>query len=167
MLEQEEVDRAELARLAKIANQALRNNQPRKEPPMANKEDSITVKKMKAEIAKKKAPLTTLEVVHEEGSKVVKEALHTQPYTQPNEVVQNTKNTVIEEVYKVKNNKDNIDRPIVMNNQDVGMLKGHGLTDADIAQGLDILIAAYAGEGLTPTDALLVEGLLQMHRDVR
>lgn len=167
MLEQEEIDRAGQARIAKLIAQGLRNNQPRKEPPMAHKEDSLTVKKMKAEIAKKKAPLTTSKVVHEEGSKVVKEELHTQPYTQPNRVVENSENTVLEKVYKVKNNKEDINKPKVMHNLDVSMLKEQGLTDADIDEGLAILIDAYKAEGLTPKSQQLVDGLLQMHRDAR
>lgn len=167
MLEQEQIDREGQARIAKLIAQGLRNNQPRKEPPMAHKEDSLTVKKMKAEIAKKKAPLTTSKVVHEEGSKVVKEELHTQPYTQPNRVVENSENTVLEKVYKVKNNKEDINKPKVMHNLDVSMLKEQGLTDADIDEGLAILIDAYKAEGLTPKSQQLVDGLLQMHRDAR
>ena len=167
MLEQEEIDRAGQARIAKLIAQGLKNNQPRKEPPMANKEDSLTVKKMKAEIAKKKAPLTTSKVVHEEGLKVVKEELHTQPYTQPNRVVENSENTVLEKVYKVKNNKEDINKPKVMHNLDVSMLKEQGLTDVDIDEGLAILIDAYKAEGLTPKSQQLVDGLLQMHRDAR
>lgn len=167
MLEQEQIDREGQARIAKLIAQGLRNNQPRKEPPMANKEDSLTVKKMKAEIAKKKAPLTTSKVVHEEGSKVVKEELHTQPYTQPNRVVENSENTVLEKVYKVKNKREDINKPKVMHNLDVSILKEQGLTDADIDEGLAILIDAYKAEGLTPKSQQLVDGLLQMHRDAR
>jgi predicted transcriptional regulator len=167
MAEQQEIDRAGQARIAKLIAQGLKINQPRKEPSMANKEDSLTVKKMKAEIAKKKGSLTTPEVVHEEGSKVVKEELHTQPYTQPNRVVENTKNTIEEKVYKVKNNKEDINKPKVKHNLDVSILKEQGLTDEDIEQGLDILTAAYAAEGLTAKPHQLVEGLLQMHRDAR
>lgn len=167
MLEQEEIDRAGQARIAKLIAQGLKSNQPRKEPPMAHKEDSLTVKKMKAEIAKKKAPLTTSKVVHEEGSKVVKEELHTQPYTQPNRVVENSENTVLEKVYKVKNNKEDINKPKVMYNLDVSILKEQGLTDADIDEGLAILVDAYKAEGLTPKSQQLIDGLLQMHRDAR
>jgi len=175
MREAEEIDRAGQARIAKLIAQGLRNNQPRKEPPMANKEDSLTVKKMKAEIAKKKQPkrstYTTSEVVHEEGSKVVKEELHIQPQRlyplTTSEVVENTTKNIVNNDIKSKNNKEDINKSIVITTEQVEMLKSQGLTDQDIAEGLDILTAAYKAEGLTPKSQQLVEGLLQMHRDAR
>jgi len=171
MREAEEIDRAGQARIAKLIAQGLRNNQPRKEPPMANKEDSLTVKKMKAEIAKKKQPkrstLTTPEVVHGNAQEVVKEELHTQPYTQPNRVVENSEEHSNRETYKSKNIKEDINKSIVITTEQVEMLKSQGLTDHDIVEGLDILTAAYKAEGLTPKSQQLVEGLLQMHRDAR
>jgi len=175
MREAEEIDRAGQARIAKLIAQGLRNNQPRKEPPMANKEDSLTVKKMKAEIAKKKQPkrstLTTPEVVHEEGSKVVKEELHIQPQRlyplTTSEVVENTTKNIVNNDIKSKNNKEYINKSIVITTEQVEMLKGQGLTDKDISEGLDILTAAYKAEGLTPKSQQLVEGLMQMHKDAR
>lgn len=145
---------------------------------MANQNDSVTVKKMKAEIAKKKqskgTPLTTPEVVNGTVSEVVNEGSHTQPYTQPNEVVENTKNTVLDKslrdmnVENELNNKESI-RTVQYNLSDeqVQTLTSAGLTDTDITEGLTILADAYKAEGLTPKSQQLVDGLLQMHRDAR
>lgn len=175
MIEEEQIDRAGQARIAKLIAQGLKSNQPRKEPAMANKEDSMTVKKMKAEIAKKtkpKAPtLATPEVANGTVQEVANEELHRQPHRQPNEVAQNTKNTVLREVYKGNSLKEElINKEViktVLSNQEVKTLNDLGLNDHDIAHGLDILIAAYAAEGLTPKSQQLVDGLLQMQRDAR
>jgi predicted transcriptional regulator len=175
MIEQEEIDRAGQARIAKLIAQGLKSNQPRKEPHMANQNDSLTVKKMKAEIAKKSkpkgTPLTTPEVVNGTVQEVVNEGSHTQPYTQPNEVVENTKNTVLGEVYKGNSLKEELIKEksiwTVLCNSEVEELKSNGLTDTDITEGLDILTAAYKAEGLTPKSSQLVSGLLQMHRDAK
>lgn len=170
-MEAEEIDRAGQARIAKLIAQGLKNNQPRKEPPMAHKEDSLTVKKMKAEIAKKKqpkgTPLATSVVANETVQEVANEELHRQPYRQPNRVAQNSEEHSNRETYKSKNNKEDINKSIVMATEQVEMLKSQGLTDQDIAEGLDILTAAYKAEGLTPKSQQLVEGLLQMHKDAR
>lgn len=175
MLEEEQIDRAGQARIAKLIAQGLKSNQPRKEPHMANKEDSMTVKKMKAEIAKKsqpkRTPSTTPGVVNGTVSEVVNESSHTQPYTQPNRVVENSEEQYIREVYKGNSLKEElINKEViktVLNNQEVKTLNDLGLNDHDIAHGLDILIAAYAAEGLTPKSQQLVDGLLQMQRDAK
>lgn len=175
VIEQEQIDRAGQARIAKLIAQGLKSNQPRKEPHMANPNDSLTVKKMKAEIAKKSkpkgTPLTTPEVVNGTVQEVVNEGSHTQPHTQPNEVVENSKNTVLGEVYKGKSLKEDLIKEksiwTVLSNQDIKELKDHGLTNRDITDGLDILLAAYKAEGLTPKAGQLFDGLLQMHRDAR
>jgi hypothetical protein len=175
MLEQEEIDRAGQARIAKLIAQGLKSNQPRKEPHMANKEDSLTVKKMKAEIAKKKqpkgTPYATPEVANGAVPEVANEALHRQPHRQPNEVALNSEEHSIREVYKGNSLKEElINKEViktVLSNLEVKTLNDQGLNDHDIAQGLDILTAAYKAEGLTPKSSQLVAGLLQMHRDAR
>jgi predicted ArsR family transcriptional regulator len=169
MAEQQEIDRAGQARIAKLIGQALRNNQPRKEPTMAEKKDSMTVRKMKEEIAKKKPPKDTAYatpgVAHVEHSKVANEALHRQPHRQPNRVARNTREHIREDNIKVNSLntiKDNL--RLVLGNQ-VPKLIEFGLTDQDIDDGLATLLAIYAAEGITPKEQHLVEGLMQMKRD--
>ena len=174
---QEEIDRAGQAKIAKMIAQALKNNQPRKEPPMATKEDSLTVKKMKAEIAKKKQPKGTHsqppEVVQQAVSEVVKEASHSQPgdtNLTTSEGCVERKNKVFKDSIKeskVKKELNNKSPYGVLNNFEVEELKAQGLTDAKIAEALDVLLPAYKAEGLNPTSRLLVDSILQLNRDVR
>ena len=127
--------------------------------------ETLTVKKMKAEIAKKRQPkgrsLTTSEVVNVEGSHsqptTVDNSLHSQPqrlypYTTP-EVVQNAKKEHKEVIYK-EYLKDNL----------LVQLRQSGLTDDQIASNLEHLVAAYQAEGLTPNPDRLVDEILQLAR---
>jgi predicted transcriptional regulator len=179
-MQAEEIDRAGQAKVAKLIAQGLKNNQPRKEPLMAKKEDSLTVKKMKADIAKAKQPKritsTTSEVVHGDAQKAVKKGSHTQPYTQPNRVVENAENTVLESFKDdyvkddlIINLKSNSLKEVQNNLSEVQIaeLTNAGLTDTEIADGLQILLDAYKAEGLTAKPSQLIEGLMQMHRDAR
>ena len=174
MIEEEQIDRAGQARIAKLIAQGLKSNQPRKEPHMANPNDSLTVKKMKAEIAKKSKPkaptLATPEVANGTVQEVANEELHRQPHRQPNEVAENTKNTVLGQSKGNSLKEDLIKEKsiwTVLSNLECEQLKSEGLSERDIAEGLDILTAAYKAEGLTPKSQQLVAGLLQMHRDAR
>ena len=167
MAERQEIDRAGQARIAKLIGQALRNNQPRKEPTMAEKKDSMTVRKMKEEIAKKKPPKDTAyatpEVAHVEHSKVANEALHRQPYRQPNTVALNAEEHIRKtNIDNYLNTKERL--RLVLGNQ-VPKLIDAGLTDQDIDDGLATLLAIYAAEGITPKEHHLVEGLIQLKRD--
>ena len=167
MAERQEIDRAGQARIAKLIGQALRNNQPRKEPTMAEKKDSMTVRKMKEEIAKKKPPKDTAyatpEVAHVEHSKVANEALHRQPYRQPNTVALNSEEHIRKtNIDNYLNTKERL--RLVLGNQ-VPKLIDAGLTDQDIDDGLATLLAIYAAEGITPKEHHLVEGLIQLKRD--
>lgn len=174
MQEAEEIDRAGQAKIASMIAKGLKQiNQP-KERAMPKEGDTLAVRKIKEGMKKaqsKRSPSTTSEVVHENGQKEALEGSHIQPQRlyplTTSEVVENTTKNTIEKVYKVKNNKEDINKPKVMHNLDVSMLKEQGLTDADIDDGLAILIDAYKAEGLTPKSQQLVDGLLQMHRDAR
>ena len=144
---------------------------------MARKQDSLTVRSMKAEIAQKaakKSPTyTTPEVVHEEVSKVVNEASHTQPYTQPNRVVRNTENTVIQtaciqvvkEPFIKRMNSSNLTS--VLNNSEIENLIADGIEPEQIADNLATLLPLYQAEGITPTSKTLMDGIRQLKADAR
>jgi predicted ArsR family transcriptional regulator len=169
-MQQGEVDRAGQARIAKLIAQGLKINQPRKEPPMAKKEDSMTVRKMKEEIAKKKqssgTAYATPEVANVEHSKVANEALHRQPYRQPNRVARNTEEHIRKT--NIDNNLNTIKErlKLVLGNH-VDSMIDFGMTLQQIDDGLAVLLDIYRAEGITPKQHHLVEGLMQMHRDTR
>lgn len=184
MKEAEEIDRAGQAKIAQMLAKGLSKqiNQP-KERSMPKEGETLTVKKMKEDIqkaqTKRSKPVDKSESIgHQAVSNgTVPEVANGDSHRQPighSTVSENTENTVLREVYKGKNLKEdlNINKVFktVQGNLTVEQVKGlndHGLTDADIAQGLDILTAAYKAEGLTPKSQQLVDGLLQMHRDAR
>jgi predicted ArsR family transcriptional regulator len=170
MLEQQEIDRAGQARIAKLIAQGLKINQPRKEPPMAKKEDSMTVRKMKEEIAKKKQSSSTAyatpEVANVESSKVANEALHRQPYRQPNTVARNTREHLKEGIKDNTLNTIKERLKLVLGNH-VDSMIDFGMTVQQIDEGLALLLDIYRAEGITPKQQHLVDGLMQMHRDVR
>jgi predicted transcriptional regulator len=172
----DEVDREGQARIARLISKALK--QPLKEEKaMATSGQSRTVRKMKEDIEKAKgkrlpstpksvdkhvdnmAPIHNLEVVHEE-------VLHSQP-NHNLQVVLNTEEHIRENT-KVNNLNTIKERlRLVLNNQTVDKLIEFGMTERDIDECLTTLLAVYAAEGITPKEHHLVEGLMQLHRDVR
>ena len=171
----DEIDREGQARIARLISKALK--QPLKEEKaMATPGQSRTVRKMKEDIEKAKgkrlpstpksvdkhvdniAPIHNPQVVHEE-------VLHSQP-NHNLEVVQITKEHIREDIYKVKSLNTIRDNRLVLNNQ-IDKLIDAGLTDQDIDDGLETLLAIYAAEGITPKEQHLVDGLIQMKRDAR
>ena len=50
-------------------------------------------------------------------------------------------------------------------NQKIERLIEFGMSDQQIDDGLETLLAIYAAEGITPKPQHLVEGLMQLHRD--
>lgn len=175
MQEQEEIDRAGQARIAKMVAQGLRSTNQPKERTMPKEGDTMTVKKMKEGIQKakqKRTPSATPEVANGTVQEVANEELHRQPHRQPNEVAQNSEEHSIREVFKGNSLKENINlnkslKTVQGNltNEQVQTLTDAGLTDDEITEGLAILADAYAAEGLTPKSQQLVEGLLQMQKD--
>ena len=152
-----------LRRIAQIIKGAVKPVKPKKEYTMPKDGQTITTKRIKADIekAKKKRSYTTPEVVNAKGSdtqpKPVDNSLHTQPqrlypYTTP-EVVQNAKKEHKEVIYK-EYLKDNL----------LVQLRQSGLTDDQIASNLEYLVAAYQAEGLTPNPDRLVDEILQLAR---
>lgn len=143
-------------KIASLIAKALKPTVTKKEYTMPKGKPTRTVQEMQNSIAKakqKKASkadsFTTSEVVHEEAShSQPKEPPYTTSYT-TSEVVQNTENTGIDKVIY----KDN-----VLHNQKRIELREAGLSDDEIDGNLEILLAAYQAEGLTPNpDRLATE----------
>jgi predicted transcriptional regulator len=181
-MQAEEIDRAGQAKVAKLIAQAFK--QPtKKERTMPKEGDSLTVKKMKEDIQKAKSKRSHKQpntVANESALKVANEgsekSLHRQPHRQPNEVAQNAENTVLESFKDdyvkddlIINLKSNFLKEVQCNLSEVQIaeLTNAGLTDTEIADGLQILLDAYKAEGLTAKPSQLIEGLMQMHRDAR
>lgn len=133
---------------------------PKGKPTRTVQEMQNSIAKAKQKKASKADSFTTSEVVHEERSQVVneqpkeksnglqKEPPYTTSYT-TSEVVQNTENTGIDKV---------IYRDNVLHNQKRIELREAGLSDDEIDGNLEILLAAYQAEGLTPNpDRLATE----------
>lgn len=143
-------------KIASLIAKALKPTVTKKEYTMPKGKPTRTVQEMQNSIAKakqKKASkadsFTTSEVVHEEASHTQpKEPPYTTSYT-TSEVVQNTENTVLDKV---------IYRDNVLHNQKRIELREAGLSDDEIDGNLEILLAAYQAEGLTPNpDRLATE----------
>jgi hypothetical protein len=172
----DEVDREGQARIARLISKALK--QPLKEEQtMATPGQSRTVRKMKEDIEKakgKRLPSTPKSVdkhvdnhSHIHNPQVVHgEVLHSQP-NHNLQVVLNTEEHIRENT-KVNNLNTIKERlRLVLNNQTVDKLIEFGMTERDIDECLTTLLAVYAAEGITPKEHHLVEGLMQLHRDVR
>ncbi len=102
------------------------------------------------------------QVVNEEASEFVDNPSHSQP-NHNLEVVQNTENTRYRGI-----KEDSLKRfNTVLNNQEVIELVNAGVREADIDDHLDVVLAAYRAEGLTPKSSHLVAAILQLHKDVR
>ena len=109
-------------------------------------QDSITKAKQKR--ASKADSIGHSTVSNEDSSKVSNEGLHRQPIGHSG-VSPNTENTVLDKVIY----KDN-----VLRNQSRIELREAGLSDDEIDGNLEILLAAYQAEGLTPNpDRLATE----------
>ena len=133
-------------------------NQPPKEYTMPKSGDTVTVAKMKAEIAaKKKAKAShvqpnTVAISDEELSTPLA------TYVQPNEVAQNTGRT-----HKEKSLRD-----IFLKDIDLGLLKvlSNQLSNEEVEQTLQNLQARCQAEGVSmPTGVNLIEALLVLHAD--
>ena len=174
--EAEQIDREGQQRIAQLISKAL-NKPLKEEKAMATSGQSRTVRKMKEDIEKAKgkrlpstpksvdkhvnniAPIHNLEVVHGE-------VLHSQP-NHNLEVVLISKEHIRESINNNNLNTIKERLELVLNNQTVDKLLEFGMTERDIDECLTTLLAVYAAEGITPKEQHLVEGLMQLHRDVR
>lgn len=157
-------------RIAQLIRQALKSTKPtRKDYTMPEGNETMTVKKMKEEIAKttkkkalKPAQVQPLEVVSEKPLAQPPEVVQpTDLHIQPPEVVNPTTSRgcaehIFNNIYKDSS---------VLNNQQVERLKQAGMTTEQIRAATETLLPIYQAEGLTPTADLLADSILQLHRD--
>lgn len=144
---QEQADRDGQRVIAKAIAAAF--SKPMKESKaMPKATDSRTVRAIKeanqkgAQRRSRSAPNHNQQVVNQEA-----------PHSQPNhnlEVVRNTENT-----------------DIGLTLEDVKKLREEGLTEVEITSCLEVLLSAYAAEGITPKREHLAAGILQLNRDAR
>ena len=136
-------------------------NPPPKEYQMPKSGDTVTVAKMKAELAAHKAKKArthaTPEVAPKASPTAEKRGRHTQPYTQPTEVAQNTERTPID------NLSDNCLKEL---NESLLKVINDSLTDNELSATLLKLQERCQAEGVPmPRHENLVEALLVLHAD--
>ena len=142
-------------RIAQLVAKALKPTVTKKEYTMPKGKPTRTVQEMQDSITKAKQKKASKAdsighstVSNEDSSKVSNEGLHRQSIGHSG-VSQNTENTVLDKVIY----KDN-----VLRNQSRIELREAGLSDDEIDGNLEILLAAYQAEGLTPNpDRLATE----------
>lgn len=145
-----------IAQLVRDALSSARVNQP-KEYTMP-KAETRTVREMKAKM-KKPAVDKVVDKVgtsdkHINNLEVVSEAPLTTLSIQNHnpQVVHNTKN---------------IDTYIQLSTTEIKKLKESGMTTDDISQAYDTLAGLFAAEGVRPSASVMVESILQLHRDAQ
>jgi len=145
--------------------------QPAKEYQMPKSGDTVTVAKMKEQIAKKKQSNADhrqpLEVANVEPShrqpEPVDNSVHRQPHRLHPEVALNTKNIGIDKVLRLFLNKGFN----VLSNQEVVEVVAEHVSVSEIETLIDRLSERYASEGLAlPTDgAVLANDLIMLQAD--
>lgn len=172
---QQEVDKEGQQRIAQMLVKALKNPNPKKEYAMPKSGETKAVREIKEANRKalaRRSHTQPPEVANGDAQEVANEAvdnssignLQRLTHRQPPEVAP----TAIErKVDKVKDKNIYKPKDVLCNLSEVqrGELRDAGLTDADAADHLDTLLAAYQAEGITPTSQALTEGILQLHRD--
>lgn len=171
-MQDEQPDPEGQRRVAQLIAKALKQPTKPKEFTMPKSGETRAVRQVKEAMQKaqaKRSHKQPTEVANEDITQVANEAVdnhaHRQPDRQPSEVAQTQKehsnrqpiSNLNESYLKVKS---------CLGNFEVEELKGQGLTDAQIADALDVLLPAYQAEGLTPTSRVLADSILQLSRDV-
>lgn len=175
-MQAQEIDREGQARIARLISKALK--QPtNQEKTMPTSGQTRTVKKMKEDIqkAKQKRSSTTTKAVDKTVDNITQESSnHNLQVVQVHnlEVVTNKEFNYRERLSNKKDkDKDNNNLNkrerlrFVLHNQMIEQLIEFGMSDLQIDDGLETLLAIYAAEGITPRPQHLVEGLMQLHRD--
>jgi DNA-binding MarR family transcriptional regulator len=141
---QKEVDKEGLKRIAEMLKQTFNPTVTpiKKEYQMPQDKETITVKKMKAEMRKK----TTKPVDNSVDNSIYKPSL------------------VLPEVISVDNMGLSKDTVFNISNINLILMNEHKMkvSDASVKAKLDILLPAYKAEGIPPTDRLLAEGIMHM-----
>ncbi len=157
-------------RIAQLVAKALKSPVTKKEYQMPKDGQTRTVKAIKEANAKARAKRT-----QEQPPEVVQQA---QPQTvdnsgliQPKQGETTTSEGCTEHMNKgyIEDIKESSLKRFntVLNNQEVIELVNAGVREADIDDHLDVVLAAYRAEGLTPKSSHLVAAILQLHKDVR
>ena len=68
---------------------------------------------------------------------------------------------------QVVHNTKNIDTYIQLSTTEIKKLKESGMTTDDISQAYDTLADLFAAEGVRPSASVMVESILQLHRDAQ
>ena len=175
-IEDERPDPAGQARIARLITKAFNSPTTTKDRTMPKSGETRTVREMKEAIQKaqskgsrsvdkpvdQKAPIGNRTVSNESIQEVSNEALHRQPIGHST-VSHNSGEHIRESL-----NKDSFkDLKTVLGNSEVEELIAHGLTIEQISDSLDTLLPLYAAEGITPTSAVLVDGIRQLQADAR
>ena len=145
-----------------------------KERTMPKTGDTPLVKKMKDEIAKTKTrqsktvdkSVDNLPANH--NSQVVNvEAVQLQP-NHNLEVVHNSEEHIKDsiKVIKVKESLNELNNlKTVMNNQQVKELIDNGMTVEQVREAEELIAPLFAAEGITPSSNVMMQAIMQMHRD--
>jgi len=168
-MKDEQVDPEGLKRIAQIMRSAVKPVKAKKEYTMPKDGQTITTKRMHAEIeqAKKRrskpAHTQPPEVAHEDSQKVAHQPVDNLSICNP----QRLPNVQLPEVARTnqEHSKEVIKGNCVLGNQMRIELRQSGLSDSQIDDCLEHLLTAYQAEGLTPNPDRLVTEILQLSRD--
>nr|DAF60633.1 MAG TPA: helix-turn-helix domain protein [Podoviridae sp. ctwJH20] len=148
-MKEEQIDQQGKQRIAKLVSKVLQTGIEPKGTPMENPTDTRTVKAIK-ETNRKGKPRRTrgqTEVAHQAVDNQPQDGQKGQPRGHVG-VAQNT-------------GKPNIGLTL----EDVKRLKEEGLTEEGIQGCLEVVLRAYAAEGITPKPERLAADILQLNRD--
>ena len=159
----EEVDRKGQQRIAQIIKDAIKPVKPRKEYTMPKDGQTITTKRIKADIEKAKQrrskathmqpPEVAIESNQQVANKPVDNSLHRQPL----------------EVARVATSEGSAEHSLntikkYLKEDCIKSLISSGLSEEQIELNLDVLLEAYRTEGLTPNPDRLAAEILQLSR---
>ena len=156
-----------LKRITQIIKGVVKPVKPRKEFTMPKDGQTITTKRIKADIekAKKKRSYTTPEVVNAKASDTQLKPVDNSLHTQPQELYQYTTSEVVNNTNK--EHREVIYKDMYLSSIMLIQLQNSGLTDEQISDNLTHLVNAYQAEGLTPNPDRLVDEILQLSRDAK
>ena len=159
----EEVDRKGQQRIAQIIKDAIKPVKPRKEYTMPKDGQSITTKRIKADIEKAKqrrskdSHTQPPEVANESNQQVANEPVDNSLHRQPLEVAR-----VATSEGSAEHSLNTIKK--YLKEDCIKSLISSGLSEEQIELNLDVLLEAYRTEGLTPNPDRLAAEILQLSR---
>ena len=157
-------------RIAQMVAKALKKPVTKKEYAMPRSGETRAVRQIKEanqKALRKRTQTQPPEVVQQAQPQTVDNSVHAQPKegetTTSRGCTEHMNKGYTDDVKDKNINKLNI----VLNNQELFELIETGLTEAEIAEDLDILLPLFQAEGLSPSSRVLADSILQMHRDAR